>query len=129
MLSVALKTILMLMVIMPPGTYRTLQALGRRLSSQERPIAKDVRREGICPPYGRVDSLPAPTRARTWCQTTFTLQKSWNADSLDVVNSTGLWHAVGLSDAAIRALSPQAMMPEATRSPRAAILALHELLI
>jgi hypothetical protein len=77
-----------------------------------------------------VDRFPVPTRARTWCQTTFTCQKSYRCESLDAVNSIALGQgAVPSPDSANRALSRHAAVPGAIRSSRAAILALHELLI
>lgn len=127
MTSVALRTILAVLVIMPPGAYRTLQELARHAQGRES-VASGLRVERS--PSVQSDSSSGPIRGRTWCQRTFTWQKSGLSESVDGGDATALRDvALASLDPAHRGLTRRPSAAEAQRCPCAPMLALHELLI
>jgi hypothetical protein len=130
MLSAVIQLVLAAIVMLPPGAYRTLQWLARGTCSECSAATGNCEKQ-ISRPRALADQVPAPARGRNWCQKTFTCEKPLQGKSLDGTEAAPDWLvAVENPDprpCASTLRCSSAMMTHG--SSRAALLALHELLI
>jgi len=134
MMSAVIQIVIALTVMMPPGSYRTLQLLTRQTKAASSAIELSNSSDTCPGPVVRSDLQPLrkqiPLRARDWSQVTFTHEEQWDSQSPSAAHSAS-FQFLAAGDAQISAAAGCRHASAASfthGSPRAALLALHRLL-